>query len=137
MARRKRRVPRKRREAQDAGYRSGFEHTVAQALEEAGMAYEYEPFALEWYPDAKWYTPDFVLQNGVIVEVKGRLTVHDRTKMLKVREQHPDLDIRFVFAFDNKLNPKSKTRYSDWCDKHGFLYAFGTVPEEWDTDDES
>lgn len=105
------------------------------ALEALGIGYEYEPFSLEWYPDSKWYTPDFVLPNGIIIEVKGRLTVHDRQKMLKVRDQHPELDIRFVFAVDNKLNPSSKTRYSGWCAKHGFLYAFGSVPREWAEED--
>ncbi|NCB09528.1 MAG: hypothetical protein EOM73_15380 [Bacteroidia bacterium] len=33
------------------------------------------------------------LQNGVLVEVKGRWTPGNRKKHLLVRAQHPDLDI--------------------------------------------
>ncbi len=57
--------------------------------------------------------------------------MHDRTKHLLIKQQHPDKDIRFLFKVDNKINKASETRYSDWCEKHGFLYAFGEVPEEW------
>jgi hypothetical protein len=77
------------------------------------------------------YTPDFVLPNGIIVECKGRLTVHDRTKHLRISEQHPHLDIRFVFQYDNPITKGSKTRYTDWATKHGFQWAMKTIPKEW------
>lgn len=78
-----------------------------------------------------YYNPDWVLPNGVVVEIKGRFTSLDRKKHLLVKQAHPKLDVRFVFSTDNKLNKKSETRYSDWCDKHGFLYAFKAIPKEW------
>ena len=133
MSKRRNRVPTKRKVAQDAGYRSALEHRVAVAAEEQGIDFEYEPEdgVIEWVPKPKKYLPDFVLPNGVIVEVKGRLTVHDRVKHLSIKEQHPKKDVRFVFQFDNKLNRASKTRYSEWCEKHGFKYAFGEIPGEW------
>ena len=77
------------------------------------------------------YKPDFLLPNGIIVEIKGRFTAVDRAKHLAIKKQQPELDIRFVFAYDNKLFKASSTRYSVWCDKHGFKYAFKKVPEEW------
>ena len=77
------------------------------------------------------YTPDFVLPNGVIVECKGRLTVHDRTKHLMIKAQHPELDIRFVFQYNNPITKGSKTRYTDWAEKHGFLWAMKYIPKEW------
>lgn len=67
----------------------------------------------------------------MFLEVKGYLSPDDRSKMLLVKEQYPDLDIRFVFDKDNKLNSKSKTRYSTWCEKKGFPYTFKTIPEDW------
>lgn len=79
----------------------------------------------------KTYTPDFVLQNGIIVEAKGRLTVHDRTKHTRISEQHPDLDIRFVFQYNNPITKGSKTRYTDWAEKNGFRWAMHTIPKEW------
>ena len=77
------------------------------------------------------YLPDFVLPNGIIIEIKGRFTATDRAKHMLVKEQHPEMDIRFVFKYNNKLYKNSKTRYSDWCRKNGFTYAFKQVPQEW------
>lgn len=52
--------------------------------------------------------------------------------MLEFRENYPELDIRFVFFADNKLNKQSTTRYSDWAKNNGFKYHVGkTFPEEW------
>lgn len=52
--------------------------------------------------------------------------------MIAVREANPALDIRMVFAADNKLHKHSPTRYSDWCVKNGFKYHIGIdVPREW------
>lgn len=96
-----------------------------------GLAYEYEPkdahlqYMLE-------YIPDFRLPNGIIVEAKGFFDATDRTKMLRVKQANPTADIRFIFMADNKINPKSKTRYTDWCKKHGFLCHVGkSIPESW------
>lgn len=124
----------KRKSAQKAGFRSGYEHDIAKNLEEDGIAYEYEPkdAELEWTPKKRKYLVDFVLENGVWVEAKGRLTVDDRNKMISVKQQHPDIDIRFLFAKNNPISPRSKTRYTDWAKKHGFMCAVGTrVPKEW------
>lgn len=93
--------------------------------------WEYEPFNIAYEVKPKRYTPDFVLPNGVIIEAKGRFTGADRVKHLTLKKQKPDLDIRFVFQYDNKLSKNSKIRYSTWCEKNGFLYAIREVPEEW------
>lgn len=81
--------------------------------------------------ETRVYLPDFRLPNGIIVECKGRLTAADRKKLKLVKEQHPDKDIRLVFMYDNKLNPKSKTRYSAWAEKLGFPWALKAVPVQW------
>jgi len=115
------------------GYRSGLESKVSVQLNEAGVAFEYETFKIEYQVnETRKYTPDFRLPNGIIVETKGRFVAADRKKHLLVQQQHPDLDIRFVFSNSKaKLNKGAKSTYADWCQKHGFLYADKFIPEEW------
>ena len=49
--------------------------------------------------------------------------------MLAVKEQNPELDIRFVFQRNNTLSKNSKTTYGAWCEKHGFPYCiFPNIP---------
>lgn len=115
------------------GYRSGLEDTLAQQLKDAKIKAEYETVKIEW-EDLMYrtYTPDFVLPNGVIVESKGRFTAEDRRKHLKIKQQHPNLDIRFVFSNSRaKLSKGAKSSYADWCNKHKYLYSDKTIPEEW------
>jgi hypothetical protein len=123
----------KRRTAQAEGYRSHFEFEIAKQAEKDSIRVKYEPeeSRVAWVPKVKTYTPDFVLDNGIIVEAKGRLTVHDRSKHLLVKEQHPELDIRFVFQYNNPITKGSKTRYTDWAEKHSFKWAMSTIPKEW------
>lgn len=115
------------------GYRSGLEAEVAKQLETQGVQFEYETKRIPYLSQSK-YIPDFILPNGIIIEAKGRLTQEDRSKMRKVKEQHPDLDIRFVFTRSNaRLSKTSKTTYAEWCAKYGFPFADKVVPLEWIT----
>ena len=112
--------------------RSGFERDVMRSLNVRGVPFGYEPIALD-YVINHTYTPDFILPNGIIIEAKGFFDSKDRTKHLAVREQHPDLDIRFLFQNANtRFSPKSKTTYGQWASKKGFLWAHGVViPDAW------
>ena len=96
---------------------------------------EYHPSPLH-FTSWRTYTPDFLLQTKrrtrIFVETKGYFTPADRGKMLLVKEQHRGFDFRFVFMnAKNKLSKKSKTTYAQWCDKHGFKWAEGCIPEAW------
>ena len=85
------------------------------------------------YVKSAVYWPDFTLDNGILIECKGRFTATDRTKMLRVKNQNPHADIRLVFQrASNRLtkSPNSIT-YGEWADKHGFPWAQGTIPVEW------
>lgn len=116
------------------GFRSGLEETFAAQLEAAGVSFEYEAFKIPFVQPVKkrTYTPDFRLPNGIIVETKGRFLTEDMHKHLWVKQQHPDLDIRFVFSnAHSKLNKRSTTTYADWCVKHGFMYATRVCPVAW------
>lgn len=120
--------------ALDAGYRSGLELSIQNQLKFAGITAKYEELTLTYLQPAveRKYTPDFCLPNGVIIEGKGRFEVDDRKKHLLIKEQYPELDIRFLFSNSKQtLNKRSKTTYAQWCEKHGFLYADRIVPLSW------
>jgi hypothetical protein len=115
-------------------YRSGLEDKIAEQLLEAGVHFKYEDQVIQYLKPAKIarYTPDFVLENGIVVEVKGRFLTADRQKHLLVKQQHPDIDIRFVFSRSKeRISKKSKTTYAMWCEKHGFVYADERIPTAW------
>ena len=116
-----------------ANYRSGLESKVAAFLFDIQDEVRYEKLKIEWVDlNYRVYTPDFCLDNGIIIETKGRFVADDRKKHLEIQKQHPTLDIRFVFTNSKaKLYKGSKTTYGMWCDKHGFLYADRIVPLAW------
>ena len=97
-------------------YRSKFEGKVASLLMSREVDFTYEEMVIRFEQPAQQrrYTPDFVLPNGVILEVKGYLTTDDRMMHKWIKEQHLALDIRFVFMNpNNRISPRSKTRYCD------------------------
>jgi len=121
------------RAAKKYGYRSGLEHKVSLYLDERNINYEYECMKIEWEDLAyRTYTPDFVLDNGIIIETKGMFTAADRRKHLAIKKQHPKLDIRFVFTSSkSKLRKGAKSTYGEWCEKHGFRCYDRIIPEDW------
>lgn len=120
-----------RQEAIALGFRSGFERTLAASLQRRKTKFGYETVKLP-YTVHHVYSPDFILDNGILIEAKGKLTAQDRSKMIAVKKQHPELDIRFVFMRgENKLNASSKTTYMQWAAKNGFPAADEEIPDEW------
>ena len=114
-------------------YRSGLEQEAAAFLKSRQKKVEYEKLKIEW-EDLKYrtYTPDFELDNGIIIETKGIFSAADRRKHVEIAKQHPALDIRFVFSNANaKLYKGAKSRYCDWCEQKGFKWAHRVIPEEW------
>jgi len=116
------------------GFRSGLEDKVSQQLLDEGVPVKYEEMYIEYIrpQSSHKYTPDFELPNGIIIETKGRFMVADRKKHLLIKEQHPELDIRFVFSSSKaKLSKGSKTTYALWCTKNGFKFADRLIPRAW------
>ena len=117
------------------GFRSGLESRVAEELEQRQIIFSYEETKLKYLKPAKvhTYTPDFYLsKHKIFVETKGLFTSADRQKMRLVKEQHPSLDIRFVFSNSkSRISKRSSTTYGMWCNKYGFEYADKEIPEEW------
>lgn len=119
--------------ARKYGYRSGLEHKISLYLDKFKIKYEYEKLKIEWEDLAyRTYTPDFVLNNGIIIETKGMFTAADRRKHIAIKKQHPKLDIRFVFENSRrKLRKGAKSTYAEWCIKYNFRYYDRIIPEDW------
>ena len=113
-------------------YRSGLEKQVAKLLQGLGISFEYESIKVP-YTIQHNYTPDFILPNYVHLETKGYWAPADRRKILAVKKDNPELDLRMVFQSPyNKINKKSKTKYAMWCDKHDIPWtAYHNIPLEW------
>lgn len=117
----------------NAGYRSGFELKLAQMLVKNDIKFTYEKTRIPFVPKVRSYTPDFYLvDSNIYIEAKGNLTKDDRVKMVLVKQQNPEYDIRIVFMnARNKIYKGSKTTYGDWADRYGFMWAEGSIPKEW------
>ena len=113
-------------------YRSGLEKQVAKLLQGLGISFEYESTKVP-YTIQHNYTPDFILPNYVHLETKGYWDPADRRKILAVKKDNPELDLRMVFQSPyNKINKKSKTTYAMWCDKLNIPWtAYHNIPLEW------
>lgn len=116
-------------------FNSGFEDAVAKDLDKKGVSFEFEP-----QPPIKYdvpekpsrFTVDFLLPNGIAVETIGRFTTADRGKMRLVKSQHPQLDLRLVFANSRqRISKDSATSYAMWCQRWGFKYADKSIPDAW------
>ena len=114
--------------------RSSLEVLVKFLLQGSKVDAKYEDTVLKYEQPAqsRRYNPDFRLPKGtlsanspeVFLEVKGQLTSQDRKKMKLVKEQHPEKTIIMIFGrAANRLNKKSDTTYSNWCDKYGILWC--------------
>lgn len=115
-------------------FRSGLEDKVSKQLESKGVKFDYELWKIPYVVPASnhWYSPDFLLPNGIFVETKGLWESDDRKKHLLIREQFPELDIRLVFSSSRtKLYKGSPTSYAEFCEKHGIKFADKLIPVEW------
>ncbi len=134
------------RKHNDSTYRSGLEDTNAKLLTKEKVPFTYEILKIKYVEPSSnhTYTPDFVITTksgkSIIIETKGIWNSKDRLKHLLIRQQHPDLDIRFVFTRSkSKISKTSKTTYGDICNGLGrgrfkgilWLYADKTIPLNW------
>lgn len=133
----------------NTGTRSKLEDRVMEQLIKEGITYEYESMASRiryTVPISEHiYTPDFVIttRSGkqLYLESKGIWDYQDRYKHLLIKQQYPELDIRFVFQrAKQRIRKGSKTTYRDICEGRGrgifkgvtWQYSDGgKLPEEW------
>ena len=115
------------------GFRSGVEKEIAAQLNANGIEPNYEGLKLKYKVNKEHtYTPDFPVSSTIIIETKGRFLTSDRMKMLMIKEQYPELDIRFVFSNSkSRISKISKTTYAQWCERNNFKYADKFIPQSW------
>ena len=125
------------------GFRSGLEERISKELGDTGCTYTYEQEVISYNKPARQskYTPDFIIQKRpdgttkerpLVIESKGRFLTADRQKHLLIKDQHPDILIRFVFSNSRqRISKQSNTTYAMWCEKHNYQYADSSVPNEW------
>ncbi len=120
-----------------AKYRSKLEERVAKQLTDNGLEFSYESVKISYTVPQRTacYTPDFLVAgSNILIEAKGRFrSASDRQKLLLVKEQYPELDLRLLFQNANlPIYKGSKTTYAQWAESNGFLYADkGTIPQSW------
>jgi hypothetical protein len=107
-------------------------------MTEAGVPHEFEAAKIPYFRkilfgecracgtkevyQRKVYIPDFKIGHNMFYEAKGRLVSTDRTKLLAVKKQHPEIELRLIFERDRPLNKGSPRMYSDWARENGFIY---------------
>lgn len=111
-------------------YKSKLEENVAQILTDKGMDFTYETVSVEYM---KTYKPDFVLDNGIILECKGyhynfKGKMYDTVKAIL---QNPQLDIRMVIDKPNR-NWSKTMEFKDFLDKYGIKWCTpDNIPPSW------
>ena len=123
-------------------FRSGGELSLAESLDSHGVNWQYEPEKFE-YRLVHAYLPDFR------IKTRGGKTIHiefkgwtpgwesgaDRTKLLKVREAYPLLDLRIIWAtaaFSHRpIRRGGKTTNEQWAQKNRFQSGSTGIPLPW------
>lgn len=115
--------------------------TYVELSSHTNLSVDYESEKLP-YVTSHAYIPDFkvVHHTGHVlyIETKGNgrsWTPQVRAKMLAVKDQWPECDIRLLFYTDGEFGTRrkdgSRQRQSEWATKHGFPYAIRDIPESW------
>lgn len=115
----------------NTGFRSQFEADIHAGLPEGSARYEAVHIPYKVVVQRR-YTPDWALPTqAIMIEAKGRFTKADRDKMLLVKSQFPDLDIRLIFMSLTAKVTKTMT-HEAWAKQHGFPCCKGpSLPADW------
>lgn len=106
--------------------RNKFETSIQRQLKRAKVTFIYEHEKIP-YVLARHYCPDFVIftPNGKIyIETKGHLRREDKAKLVAVKRQHAEMDLRILFYAKKKDQIK-------WAIRNDFKFAFEKIPEDW------
>ena len=106
--------------------RSKLELKFEEIIKSFEVEYDYEVTKIPYtVPESNHnYTVDWTFINGLLVETKGYLSDHkERYKYVLLKQQHPDLDLRFVFDNPNKLCGGTKQTHGAWATKYGFKWC--------------
>src|ERR1044071_2748828 len=91
-----------------------FEKRLFSQLRRAKKVFKYESDKIP-YVLAGHYIPDFVIFTDlgkIFIEAKGYFRPEHKRKMVAVKKQHPEIDIRLVFYSYN-------AKYEKWAQRNG------------------
>ncbi len=122
-------------------YRNKFEIKTGKFLKDNNVIFSYESEKLKYVIESN-YVPDFIINKHdggkLYIETKGNGRSFDgraRQKLIAVKNQHPEIDLRIVFFSDGKFGATRKdgTRQTQcgWAAKNGFKCAVREIPESW------
>lgn len=106
--------------------RSKLEMKFEEILKSSTQDYDYEVTKISYIvPESKHvYTVDWTIKRKLLIETKGYLSDHqERNKYVLLKQQYPELDLRFVFDNPNKLCGGTKYTHAKWAEKHNFPYC--------------
>lgn len=107
--------------------RSRLEQKFEYILNDLEIPYTYETTVIPYtIPESLHkYTVDWSFpHNNILIESKGYLSDHaERKKYILIKQQNPEIDLRFVFLDEHKLCGGMKTTHGEWAKKHGFPYC--------------
>lgn len=143
----KRRVKRKKAPLPYIGkvrVKSNFELEVWKKIKEKlpkGYEVLYEPDKIGYFVEHT-YNPDYkvIRPDGSFfyIEAKGNGRQFDsavKKKMVAMKEQHPDIEVKMCFYADGKTGATRKDgtfmRQSDWATKYKYDFAIREIPTEW------
>lgn len=120
--------------------KSDFEFDLYNSVKDKHPDTEYETEKFHYILEYD-YIPDLIIplkKGKLYIEAKGNGRAFDagvQKKMIAVKKQHPDKDIRIVFYRDGPVGNKRKDgsfkKQSEWAEDHGFPWAIKNIPEDW------
>lgn len=142
---------------------SDYERAIIDDLIDRGAGYAYEVSRYEYTTPVvngsceacgnesntvvqrRYRTLDVRLENGIVVEIKGKFAPSLRTLMRHLIRCNPGADIRFFFMRDAWQTKKHKQTYGSWATAQGIKWAAGDprenpgtiahgvggIPQEW------
>lgn len=106
--------------------RNKFEKAIFDFLKKKRIKFQYESEKIPYVLHGN-YIPDFVLslKDGIrLIEAKGHFRPEAKRKMVAVKQQHPELDLRILFY-------SHKDKDIRWAERYGFPYAIQEIPKDW------
>ena len=106
--------------------KSKLEDRFETLLRSLNVPFNYEVTKISYtVPESKHtYTVDWTVNDKMLLETKGYLSDHtERNKYILIKQQYPNIDLRFIFENPNKLCGGMKQTHAEWATKHGFKYC--------------
>ena len=105
-----------KREDIEENVRSAWESNIIRVFDYLKINYKYESEAFRLFPNAKYrfaspsYLPDFILDDGTIIEVKGHLNYRSLHNLKRFKELYPKFTIKVI---DNDIYHLIEKKYKN------------------------